>query len=76
MVQLFIIVFFVIMVVIMPKNNKAEMRASHLLIDRYQIPVEKKKNPVRQMALLEKELAVSTYRASRKKTFISIGSFF
>ncbi|HAB0008014.1 TPA_asm: hypothetical protein GIN74_01010 [Listeria monocytogenes] len=74
--QLFIIVFFIIMIVIMPKNNKEERRASHLLIDRYQIPVEKKKNPVRQMALLEKELGVSTYRASRKKTFILIGTFF
>lgn len=71
-----VIAFFVILLVIMPKNNKEERKAAHLLIDKYGIQVAKKNNPVRQMALLEVALGISTYRGSRKKTFIFIGSFF
>lgn len=70
-----VIAFFVILLVIMPKNNKEERKAAHLLIDKYGIQVAKKNNPVRQMALLEVALGISTYRGSRKKTFIFIGSF-
>lgn len=54
----------------MPKNNKEERTAAHLLIDRYGIQVAKKNNPVRQMALLEIALGISTYRRSRKKTLL------
>ncbi len=71
-----VIAFFVVLLVIMPKNNKEERKAAHLLIDKYGIQVAKKNNPVRQMALLEVALGISTYRGSRKKTFIFIGSFF
>lgn len=60
----------------MPKNNKEEAKAAHLLIDKYEIPVEKKKNPVRQLSLLEKQLEISTYRASQKKTLLFIPLFF
>ncbi|EAC3659502.1 hypothetical protein [Listeria monocytogenes] len=76
MIQLMVIAFFVVLLVIMPKNNKEERKAAHLLIDKYGIQVAKKNNPVRQMALLEVALGISTYRGSRKKTFIFIGSFF
>lgn len=76
MIQLGVIIFFIVLIVLMPKNNKEEVKAAHLLIDKYAIPVVKKRNPVRQLALLEKELGVSVYRASRKKTFIIIGAFF
>lgn len=65
-----VIAFFVVLLVIMPKNNKEERKAAHLLIDKYGIQVAKKNNPVRQMALLEVALGISTYRGSRKKTFI------
>ncbi|ECC2549765.1 hypothetical protein FOM62_13920, partial [Listeria monocytogenes] len=76
MIQLMVIAFFVVLLVIMPKNNKEERKAAHLLIDKYGIQVAKKNNPVRQMALLEVALGISTYRGSRKKTFIFIGGFF
>ncbi|MBM5602738.1 hypothetical protein [Listeria innocua] len=76
MIQLMVIAFLIVLLVIMPKNNKEERTAAHLLIDRYGIQVAKKNNPVRQMALLEIELGISTYRRSRKKTFAFIGSFF
>lgn len=76
MVQLVVIIFFIVLIVLMPKNNKEEAKAAHLLIDKYEIPVEKKKNPVRQLALLEKQLEISTYRASRKKTLLFIPLFF
>ncbi|WP_203576980.1 DUF6097 family protein [Listeria seeligeri] len=72
MVQLIIIILLVVMFVLMPKNNKEEVKAAHLLIDKYELPVIKKKNPVRQLALLEKQVGVSTYRGSRKKTLIFI----
>lgn len=76
MIQLIGIVFLIVLFVLMPKNNKEEAKAAHLLIDKYAIPVVKKKNPVRQLALLEKQLDVSTYRASRKKTLLFIPLFF
>ncbi len=71
-----VIAFFIVLLIIIPKNNKEEIAAAHLLIDRYGIQVAKKNNPVRQMALLEIALGISTYRRSRKKTFVFIGSFF
>ncbi|AHI57217.1 DUF6097 family protein [Listeria ivanovii] len=76
MIQLVIIILLIVLVVLMPKNNKEEVKAAHLLIDKYAMPVAKKKNPVRQLALLEKQLGVSTYRASRKKTLLFIPLFF
>ncbi|MBC1579008.1 hypothetical protein HCJ21_08360 [Listeria seeligeri] len=76
MVQLVVIIFFIVLIVLMPKNNKEEAKAAHLLIDKYEIPVEKKKNPVRQLSLLEKQLEISTYRASQKKTLLFIPLFF
>ncbi|MBC2250477.1 hypothetical protein HCB49_10805 [Listeria sp. FSL L7-0123] len=76
MVQLIFIALFIVLIVLMPKNNKEEVKAAHLLIDKYGIQVAKKKNPIRQMALLEKALGISTYGRNRKKTFIFIGGFF
>lgn len=76
LIQLIGIVFLIVLFVLIPKNNKEEVKAAHLLIDKYAIPVVKKKNPVRQLALLEKQLDVSTYRASRKKTLLFIPSYF
>lgn len=76
MAQLVFIALFVVLIILMPKNNKEERKAAHLLIDKYGIQVEKKKNPIRQMALLEKELGISTYGGTRKKILIFVGAFF
>ncbi|MBC2102794.1 hypothetical protein [Listeria marthii] len=76
MVQLIFIALFIVLIVLMPKNNKEEVKAAHLLIDKYGIQVAKKKNPIRQMALLEKALGISTYGRNRMKTFIFVGGFF
>lgn len=74
--QLLLIALFIVLIVLMPKNNKEERKAAHLLIDKYDIQVEKKNNPIRQMALLEKALGISTYGGTRKKILIFVGAFF
>ncbi|MGX7418370.1 hypothetical protein ACWOFR_06150 [Carnobacterium gallinarum] len=70
------IAIFILLIIVIPKHNKAEKEAGHLFIDTYNVPVKKIRNPVRQMFKLEKQFNIKGIRSYQLKTLAIIGGAF
>lgn len=67
MIQLIFIIAFVILVILMPKNNKSEKEAAKIFMERYNIHTKIKGNVIRQLELIEIEANTLVYRTYRKR---------
>ncbi|EUJ28624.1 Uncharacterised protein [Listeria grayi] len=67
MIQLIFIIAFVILVILMPKNNKSEKEAAKIFMERYNIHTKIKGNVIKQLELIEIEANTLVYRTYRKR---------
>lgn len=67
MIQLIFIIAFVILVILMPKNNKSEKEAAKIFMERYNIHTKIKGNVIKQLELIEIEANTLIYHNYRKR---------
>lgn len=70
MLQIVLIVFFVLLMINMPKNNKEEKEAAHLIIQKYKISVNEYKNIFKQIKVIEEALQIEDSFSKKRAKII------